>query len=119
MRQEYSIAEVTQHATPGDCWVAVDGHVLDVSSFAKMHPGGELLLLSFAGKDATEAFFDLHRHDVLLKYIPRLRVGVLSGHTPKALAPKAGELSTVPFAEPSSGKFLQTRGWLSGSMPTR
>lgn len=34
----------------------VDGQVLDVTSFLSEHPGGELAILTFAGKDATEEF---------------------------------------------------------------
>ena len=34
----------------------VDGQVLDVTSFLGEHPGGELAILTFAGKDATEEF---------------------------------------------------------------
>jgi len=30
--------------------------VLDVTSFLSDHPGGELAILTFAGKDATEEF---------------------------------------------------------------
>lgn len=30
--------------------------VLDVTSFLSEHPGGELAILTFAGKDATEEF---------------------------------------------------------------
>eukprot|EP00661_Eupelagonemidae_sp_cell13_P010599 gene10599-biopygen12336 len=33
----------------------------DVSKFARMHPGGERVFRSVAGKDATEAFWSLHR----------------------------------------------------------
>ena len=30
--------------------------MLDVTSFLSEHPGGELAILTFAGKDATEEF---------------------------------------------------------------
>jgi len=32
-----------------------------------MHPGGEYVLKEVAGQDATEAFFSMHRSDVLTK----------------------------------------------------
>eukprot|EP00913_Durusdinium_trenchii_P006959 g6545.t1 len=51
-----SMAEVGKHNTKSDCWVVVDGQVLDVTSFLSEHPGGELAILTFAGKDATEEF---------------------------------------------------------------
>ena len=52
----YSLADVAKHNTKSDCWVVVDGQVLDVTSFLSEHPGGELAILTFAGKDATEEF---------------------------------------------------------------
>jgi hypothetical protein len=55
-----------------------------------------------AGKDATEAFFGLHRHEVLLKpQYARLQIGKIRGQEEiiKPLAP--GELSGVPYAEPT------------------
>ena len=51
-----SLADVAKHNSKADCWVVVDGQVLDVTSFLSEHPGGELAILTFAGKDATEEF---------------------------------------------------------------
>ena len=40
---------------PGSCPTFL-AQVLDVTSFLSEHPGGELAILTFAGKDATEEF---------------------------------------------------------------
>lgn len=55
-----------------------------------------------AGKDATDAFFGLHRHEVLLtpRYA-RLQVGTIGGQEEQIPAPVAGAISKVPYAEPS------------------
>lgn len=37
----------------GRSWIVVDGAVLDVSTFAKRHPGGARLILNAMGTDAT------------------------------------------------------------------
>ena len=37
--------------------------------------GGEQIIRQFAGTDATESFYDLHRHSVIEKYHPRLCIG--------------------------------------------
>eukprot|EP00438_Fugacium_kawagutii_P036719 Skav213892 [mRNA] locus=scaffold245:222229:224495:- [translate_table: standard] len=50
------MTEVAKHNSKTDCWVVVEGQVLDVTSFLSEHPGGELAILTFAGKDATEEF---------------------------------------------------------------
>jgi hypothetical protein len=55
-----------------------------------------------AGQDATEAFFSLHRHEVLLKpQYTRLQIGTIEGESKKIKPLAAGELSKVPYAEPS------------------
>ena len=55
-----------------------------------------------AGQDATKIFFGLHRHEVLLKpAYARLQIGTLEGEGAVILAPVPGELSAVPYAEPT------------------
>eukprot|EP00193_Tetraselmis_chui_P016737 CAMPEP_0177790470 /NCGR_PEP_ID=MMETSP0491_2-20121128/23374_1 /TAXON_ID=63592 /ORGANISM="Tetraselmis chuii, Strain PLY429" /LENGTH=468 /DNA_ID=CAMNT_0019312551 /DNA_START=153 /DNA_END=1560 /DNA_ORIENTATION=- len=98
--------EVARHNAPGDMWLTIDGRVYDVSKFAAMHPGGEAFIHQYAGKDATDAFYGLHRQDVLKKY-ERLVIGTVAGEQEVAL-PEAGSVSMVPFAESS---FWQ--GWKS------
>ena len=92
--------EVARHASEEDLWIVIDGGVYDVSKFADLHPGGVFPLLELAGKDATEAFYGLHRQDVLAKY-QRLKIGVIAGEQEQFALPEAGALSKVPYAEPS------------------
>merc|ERR1719282_30838 len=73
----YSLDEVAKHTTKTDCWVVVSGQVLDVTSFLSQHPGGELAILTFAGKDATEEFNMIHPPDVIGKYAPDAVIGML------------------------------------------
>ncbi len=56
----YSVEEVAKHNKKDDCWVIIDGKVLDVTSFLPDHPGGEKAILLYAGRDATEEFNMLH-----------------------------------------------------------
>jgi len=94
--------EVKKHCTAEDAWIIVDGNVYDVTKFAKLHPGGRQLLLEYAGEDATEDFFGLHRLEVLDKYA-RLKKGRLqdAGPAPASAALAFGSISGIPFAEPS------------------
>merc|ERR1719218_352485 len=81
----YSMEEVAKHTTKGDCWVVVAGEVLNVTDFLKDHPGGELAILTFGGKDATEEFNMIHPPDVIPKYAPYAPIGVLgAGKAKKA-----------------------------------
>merc|ERR1711975_103617 len=73
------MAEVAKHTTKESCWVVVGGEVLDVTKFLKDHPGGELAILTFGGKDATEEFNMIHPPDVIPKYAPYAPIGTLGG----------------------------------------
>jgi len=72
-----SAAEVAKHNKENDCWVIVNGQVLDVTNFLADHPGGKKAILIFAGKDATDEFNMLHKPDVVDKYAPETVIGVL------------------------------------------
>jgi hypothetical protein len=85
-------------------WVIIDSRVYDLSRFANLHPGGLNVLLDeeVAGQDATKVFYGLHRQEVLQKpqYL-RLQIGTIEGEG-AAITPLApGELSKVPYAEPT------------------
>merc|ERR1711957_1070201 len=73
----YTMEEVAKHNSKSTCWVVLDGKVLDVTSFLADHPGGELAILTFAGKDATEEFNMIHPPDVVGKYAPDAIIGVV------------------------------------------
>merc|ERR1712054_615209 len=75
----YTLEEVAKHNKKGDCWVVVNGQVLNVTNFLKDHPGGELAILTFGGKDATEEFNMIHPPDVIGKYAPDACIGMLGG----------------------------------------
>merc|ERR1712232_1014299 len=73
--QEYTLAEVAQHKTRGDCWVVVNGMVLDLSRFA--HPGGAEPIMMFAGKDASHEFNLMHGDQMIYKGAPNAIIGSL------------------------------------------
>merc|ERR1711959_728158 len=61
--------ELKKHNKKTDCWVAIKGKVVDVTSFLKDHPGGLKTLLKQGGKESTEIFEAFHRDGLLEKYI--------------------------------------------------
>merc|ERR1712207_112034 len=75
----FSMDDVGKHTTKTDCGVVLHNRVLDVTSFLSEHPGGELAILTFAGKDATAEFDMIHPPDVIEKYAPDAVIGVLGG----------------------------------------
>ncbi|KAF9731519.1 hypothetical protein PMIN06_009933 [Paraphaeosphaeria minitans] len=90
---------VASHNAPDDLWCIIDHKVYDLSDFTDAHPGGSVVLEQVAGTDATAAFYNLHRHEVLSRY-GDLCLGTLEGETPEVVDPQPGDLSPVPYAEP-------------------
>eukprot|EP01065_Artemidia_motanka_P003357 TRINITY_DN11618_c0_g4_i1.p1 TRINITY_DN11618_c0_g4~~TRINITY_DN11618_c0_g4_i1.p1 ORF type:complete len:541 (+),score=225.71 TRINITY_DN11618_c0_g4_i1:60-1625(+) len=105
-------AELKQHDKPGNMWMSIDGDVYDLTKFEKLHPGGPSVLRPYAGKDATDAFFGLHRVEVLRKY-RRLRIGRLEGapSTKPHVDRDPWALSMVPYAEPSWFQGFRSAYW--------
>jgi hypothetical protein len=57
-----------------------------------------------AGQDATDAFYGLHRHEVLERpQYQRLQIGYIDGEKPslKGRIGSGSEISRVPYAEPT------------------
>lgn len=80
--KEYTLEDVAKHNSEGDCWVVVDGQVLDVTKFLPDHPGGKKAVLIYAGKDATAEFLMMHKLDVIPRYAPYTVIGKIKGSNP-------------------------------------
>ena len=60
----YTREEVKKNNTEDSLWCVIDHKVYDLTDFIDAHPGGNVVLTQVAGTDATEAFYNLHRHEV-------------------------------------------------------
>jgi len=78
--REYTLDEVSKHSEVGDAWIVVDGTVYDVTKFlhTEVHPGGEIILTQ-AGKDATDVFHAYHPAYVAKRKFPKYKVGTVKG----------------------------------------
>lgn len=102
--QKFARDDVAKHNRDGDLWVVIDSKVYDLTRFKNLHPGGAAVLLDddIAGQDATDAFYGLHRHEVLERpQYQRLQIGYIDGETPSLIGRVHGQLSKVPYAEPT------------------
>ncbi|TFK46119.1 acyl-CoA dehydrogenase NM domain-like protein [Heliocybe sulcata] len=95
--------EVGKHNKDGDLWIIIDSKVYDISRFKNLHPGGPSVFDSdIAGQDATDAFYGLHRHEVLTRpQYARLQIGVIKNEQPVLYDRHIGEPSHIPYAEPT------------------
>jgi len=118
------MSEVAKHTTKGDCWVVVAGQVLNVTDFLSQHPGGELAILTFAGKDATEEFNMIHPPDVIGKYAPDAIIGVVGNGAPVAAAAAAAPAAVDQkkdktktrneIKEKARKERMDNEGWIEG-----
>mmetsp|Transcript_17487 Transcript_17487/g.43529 ORF Transcript_17487/g.43529 Transcript_17487/m.43529 type:complete len:494 (+) Transcript_17487:340-1821(+) len=94
----YSLDEVAKHNKEGDAWVTIQGDVLNVTDFIYEHPGGKLVILNLAGKDATEDFLNIHPAEVYRKHAPYLIIGHRADH-PRWAKPSAGGGLNAPLLD--------------------
>ncbi|KAI5962275.1 uncharacterized protein KGF55_003351 [Candida pseudojiufengensis] len=64
-----SLEEVSKHNNKKDCWVIIHDKAYDLTEFMPNHPGGEAIILKYAGKNATKVFDPVHPPDTLEKYL--------------------------------------------------
>lgn len=50
----YTLAEVAEHNTLDDCWMAFEGGVYDFTDYIEQHPTPPAVLEPWCGKEATE-----------------------------------------------------------------
>merc|ERR1719277_1719507 len=112
-----TLAEVAKHNTKSDCWVVVNGEVLDVTKFLSEHPGGELAIITFAGKDASEEFNMIHPPDVIPKYAPDAVIGVVGAAGAAPAAAVGGGGAKAPVQKDKGGLIANHQAWghLDGS----
>ncbi|KAH1252512.1 Cytochrome B5 isoform D [Glycine max] len=80
-RRVFTLSQVAQHKSNKDCWLVINGRVLDVTKFLEEHPGGEEVILEVAGKDATKEFDVIGHSKAAQNMVLKYQVGVLQGAT--------------------------------------
>jgi len=90
-RRMYSYKEVSMHNKEEDCWIVVNNKVYDVTSFLNEHPGGPLIIVDYAGGDATKAFVEQDHSESAKKMLEKYIVGNFDQSTvPTQLPAKTG-----------------------------
>jgi isopentenyl diphosphate isomerase/L-lactate dehydrogenase-like FMN-dependent dehydrogenase len=79
---------VAKHNSTESCWVILYGNVYDVTDFLSEHPGGAKIILSLAGKDATDEYDPVHPPGTLEENLkPEAKLGRVD---PESLAKAKG-----------------------------
>eukprot|EP00210_Caulerpa_lentillifera_P005064 g4837.t1 len=72
----YTLKEVSQRNDNSSCWVVIHGKVYDVTEYLEDHPGGEDILLSVAGQEATEEFEDQGHSETARNILKKFEIGI-------------------------------------------
>ena len=72
----FTLDEVSYHDRDDDCWMVIYDQVYDVTNFLNTHPGGDYVMLEYAGRDATIAFRSAHHESTEAALKPYL-IGIL------------------------------------------
>ncbi|KAI8991856.1 hypothetical protein BDF20DRAFT_812243 [Mycotypha africana] len=55
--------EVSKHNSADSCWVIYNNKVYNVTEFIQDHPGGDDVILDYAGRDITKVMSDVNEHE--------------------------------------------------------
>ncbi|KAI6697758.1 cytochrome b5 [Syzygium oleosum] len=80
-RKLFAFEEVEKHDKTKDCWLIIAGKVYDVTPFMDDHPGGDEVLLSATGKDATNDFEDVGHSDSAREMMDKYYIGEIDVST--------------------------------------
>jgi len=77
--QKFTKEDVAKHNKKNDCWIIVKNKVYDITKFIEdeSHPGGEYILLSKGGEDATDAMHDIGHSEDAYKMMATYYIGEL------------------------------------------
>jgi len=90
-----TLDEVATHNKQEDCWVVINGQVIDVTKWIPHHPGGVQAIMAYAGQDATEEWNMIHKPGTVEKNMKHLTIKGAVG------APGGGGGGPAPAADTS------------------
>ncbi|CAN4111399.1 unnamed protein product [Withania somnifera] len=107
MTKVHDFGEVMEHNNKTDCWLVISGKVYDVTSFLDDHPGGDDVLLTATGKDATDDFEDVGHSDDARELMKKYYIGEIDSST----LPKELKYTPLPPTIPSAGDQGSGNSW--------
>ncbi|KAJ7597181.1 FMN-dependent dehydrogenase-domain-containing protein [Mycena floridula] len=83
----WSLEQVAAHNSAKSCYVIIAGNVYDVTEFLAEHPGGQAIILKYAGRDATSVYEPIHPPTALNEYLPKSKhLGPVDAQAAQGLA---------------------------------
>ncbi|KAL3815818.1 hypothetical protein ACHAXA_010752 [Cyclostephanos tholiformis] len=93
LRHDITPAEMRLHDKPYDGWCSLRGKVYNISPYLAYHPGGDEILRSVLGKDATALFDKYHQWINIDNLIGPLLLGTLMAKKRRSSVPEDGGAS--------------------------
>ncbi|KAK4683721.1 4-hydroxysphinganine ceramide fatty acyl 2-hydroxylase, partial [Tremellales sp. Uapishka_1] len=78
----FALADISKHSTRASTWITYNGIVYDITSFLADHPGGDDVLMDYAGKDIGKVMSDeeVHVHSrSAYEMLDEYQIGELGG----------------------------------------
>lgn len=69
--RKISTGEISQHDSPDNAWIVINGDVWDVTEFAPTHPGGADIINQYLGLDASELYNETHSPGLAARYLDK------------------------------------------------
>lgn len=76
-KHKFTLNEVQQHSSLDDCWMVIFDKVYNITDFVDEHPGGDYILLEYAGRDATHPFLSSRHGSSAYKLLDKYWIGIL------------------------------------------
>jgi cytochrome b involved in lipid metabolism len=80
---QITLEELSRHASPDDCWMAIDGVVYDFTDYIPEHPTPPIVMTPWCGKEASEAYhtkgYGRDHSPAADAMLAQYRVGTLAG----------------------------------------
>ncbi|ORY91154.1 hypothetical protein BCR43DRAFT_566717 [Syncephalastrum racemosum] len=98
----FTMGQVLQHASESSCWFVYKGKVYDVTPFVRDHPGGQDILMPFAGTDVSDVLHDenLHVHsDAAYELLQEYYIGELVVSSPPSPSSSSSGAPSLSVSE--------------------
>ncbi|KAA1075427.1 hypothetical protein PGT21_035872 [Puccinia graminis f. sp. tritici] len=103
--KDFTFEELSKLSTPSNLHLVISGKVYAVAKFLEEHPGGDEVLLTEAGKDATESFEDVGHSEEARTLMEQFYVGTCKQGAPKGppIIKKAAQQANPSNSDQQSG----------------
>ncbi|KAK6540158.1 fatty acid alpha-hydroxylase [Orbilia ellipsospora] len=113
----FTLKQVASHSSKKSCYVTLGSKVYDLTEFLPDHPGGDDLILEYAGKDISQIIVDADSHvhsEAAYEILEDCLVGFLSPEDAKKVANGSAAAKNVASAVTNPGPAADAPNYRTG-----